>query len=213
MTKTRKDGGHRCFAALHDRFSAPMERRVLIPLRQRFGDLRGEVLEIGVGTGANLPHYSPSAHVTGIEPDPFMLKRARERLAQLHAANIDLRLASAELLPFPDQSFDPVVSTLVLCTVPNPSRALAEIRRVLKPNGTFDFIEHVRGEGRLGRFQVLIRPLWERLGAGCQLNCRTGESIEAAGFSVKQIEVKRIQLGIPLLVGTAEPITPSSSPR
>lgn len=209
----RQQGGHRCFAALYDRMTGPLERRTMLPLRRQLAGLQGDVLEIGAGTGANLPHYGPAARVFAIEPDPFMFRRAAERLARSGATNVQLCQARAEALPFRQQNFDHVVSTLVLCTVADPERALLEIHRVLKPNGRFHFVEHVRGDGRLGRIQDLIRPVYTRLAAGCQPNRRTGELIEAAGFTVEQLTARRIEFGVPLLIGTARPsrlTTPSS---
>lgn len=198
--------GHRLFAALYDRLNAGSERRFVARHRsQLLGSLQGKVLEIGVGTGANVPFYPPTAEVIGIEPNPFMLRRARAKLARSGRSNITLQPGSAERLPFPDQSFDYVVSTLVLCTVADPGRALAEIRRVLKPGGALHFIEHVRGAGWWGHAQDLLRPIWQYVGAGCTLNRRTAELIEAAGFRIEHLARQRMELGIPFLIGTARP--------
>lgn len=161
------------------------------------------MLEIGVGTGANLPYYPPAVEVVGIKPDPFMLRRARQKLAEIADRQIELRQASAEELPFVDHTFDHVVSTLVLCTVPDPDRALSEIQRVLKPGGRLHFMEHVRGEGRLGSIQDLARPVWKYFGAGCILNRRTGEIIERTGFHVERLRTEKGEFGIPYLIGTA----------
>lgn len=197
--------GHRCFAAFYDRFSGPMEHKVMRPLRQRFAQLTGTVLEIGAGTGANLPYYSTEAEVVGIEPNPFMLKRAQAKLEELHRSSITLQQAGAEAIPFGDQSFDHVVSTLVLCTVSDPEKALSEIRRVLKTDGQLHFIEHVRAEGWRGRGQDIIRPIWGYIGAGCRPNRSTLQTIEKSGFRVDSLEQRTIQLGIPLVSGTARP--------
>jgi ubiquinone/menaquinone biosynthesis C-methylase UbiE len=197
--------GHRLFAAMYDRINARAERRLVGPLRARMlSSLRGRVLEIGAGTGANFPHYPPGAEVVAVEPDPYMLRRAGERLRQLPDARIDLREGDAQALPFPDASFDHVVSTLVLCTVPDLTAALAEIRRVLKPDGRFHFLEHVRGEGLRGRAQDLVRPAWRYVAAGCIVNRRTGEAIEQAGFTIEALRAVRLQ-GLPFLIGVARP--------
>lgn len=197
--------GHRWFAAWYDRLNRSMERRLLARLRARLvGPLRGQVVEIGAGTGANFPFYAEGVEVVATEPDPFMLRRAREK-ATSSAAHIDPRPGPAERLPFPDGTFDHAVSTLVLCTVSDPVQSLAEIRRVLKPDGRLHFIEHVRADGRVGRVQDVIRPVWRWIGAGCTVNRRTGELIAAAGFTIEQLEREKLPLGIPLLVGTARP--------
>jgi len=205
---TEQEQGHRWFAALYDRLTGPAERRLLSKIRPRIvGDVRGRVLEIGVGTGASLEYYPADAQVVGTEPDPFMLERARKRLAALGRNNIELRQASAEELPFEDASFDHVVSTLVLCTVRDQARALAEARRVLKPGGTLRFIEHVRNdESRFwGTVQELITPLWRWWGAGCHPNRRTQQAIEDAGFRIDWIDVIRIGPGTPGIYGVARP--------
>ncbi len=144
---TEQEQGHRWFAALYDRVTACGERRAGTKLRPRLmGEAQGRVLEIGVGTGASFEYYPPGSQVVGTEPDPHMLKRARKRLEELGASNIELHQAPAEELPFEDASFDHVVSTLVLCTVKDAPRALSEARRVLKPEGTHRFWEHVRND-------------------------------------------------------------------
>ena len=202
----RPQHGHRLFAALYDRVTAASERKFVVRHRaQLLGLLDGKVLEIGVGTGANFPYYPPAAEVVGIEPDPFMLRRAEVRLARSGRPNITLQSGSAERLLFADQSFDHVVSTLVLCTVADPLQALAEIRRVLKSGGALHIIEHVRAEGWLGHAQDLLRPAWQFVGAGCVLNRRTAELIQAAGFRIETLVPDRIGFGIPMLVGTARP--------
>lgn len=198
--------GHRWAAALYDTLMRTTERRLLRDLRGRLlGPLEGRVLEIGAGTGANFPFYSHAAAVVATEPDPYMLRRAKERLREVAHPKVELRLASAEALPFPDGSFEHVVGTLVLCTVPDPEAALREVRRVLKPDGRFHFVEHVRADGALGRAQDIIRPVWKFFAAGCVVNRRTGELIEAAGFVVESLERRRLNFGAPLLIGVARP--------
>jgi ubiquinone/menaquinone biosynthesis C-methylase UbiE len=198
--------GHRWFAALYDRICASTERRLGPALRPRLqGDLRGHVLEIGAGTGASFAYYPPEAHVVATEPDPHMMRRAERRLARLGRASIELRAASADALPFDDASFDHALSSLVLCTVPDQSRALAELRRVLKPNGTFRFLEHVRNDESTfwGGVQDLITPVWRWLGAGCHPNRRTGRAIEEAGFRIEWQETARIAPGTSAIYGRA----------
>jgi ubiquinone/menaquinone biosynthesis C-methylase UbiE len=198
--------GHRWHASFYDRLMRSTERRIMADLRARvLGPLEGTVLEVGAGTGANLPYYTRAARVVATEPDPYMLEKARERLRDVNHPAIDLKLASAEALPFPDASFDHAVATLVFCTVPDPERALREVRRVLKPTGRFHFVEHVRGEGLVGRVQDALRPVWKFFAAGCVINRRTAELIESAGFVIESLERRRLQFGVPLLVGVARP--------
>jgi ubiquinone/menaquinone biosynthesis C-methylase UbiE len=207
MTATTQQG-HRWFAAMWDRMSAPGERRFGKQIRARLlSDLRGRVLETGIGTGHSFSFYPADAQVVATEPDSFMLERATRRLAELGRDNIELRQASAEELPFEDASFDHVVSMLVLCTVSDQSKALAELRRVLKPDGTFRFWEHIRNDDSAfwGTFQDIILPVWRWVGAGCHPNRRTQRAIEDAGFRIEWIEQIRVGPGIPAIYGVARP--------
>ncbi len=148
----------------------------------------GEVLEIGGGTGANLPYYHDVRRVVITEPDPFMREKLWPKLTRTNVP-VEVSDAGAQDLPFADDSFDVVVSTLVLCTVPDQRDALAEVRRVLRPGGRLLFLEHVRGTGRMiSRWQDHVAPLWGRLFAGCHPNRDTVASIEAAGFEVRDPE-------------------------
>ncbi len=208
MSTSQQEPGHRWFAALYDRFTGPGERRVFKKIRPRImGEVQGRVLEIGVGTGASFSYYPAEAQLVGIEPDPFMLERARRRLEELGLRNVELHQAPAEEIPLEDASFDHVVSSLVLCTVRDQSRALAEARRVLKPEGTFRFMEHVRNdESRFwGTVQDLITPAWRWFGAGCNPNRRTRQAIEDAGFRIEWLEQVRIAPGTPAIYGVARP--------
>lgn len=206
MASPTKQKGHRWFAATYDRMSRSEENGFLGEMRrQLLADLTGDVLEIGAGTGANFEHYPPSVRVTALEPDPFMLRRAEEKLAALGRSNISLQEAPAEQLPFDDASFDTVVSTLVLCTVHDASESLAEIRRVLKPGGQLRFIEHVRANGITGGIQDVIRPIWGWFGAGCHPNRRTVDALRSAGFDVDVTQRRKMMGFVPLLRGTASP--------
>ncbi len=201
MTEER---GHRWFAAVYDRLNARAERGPLGRARRGLlAGLAGDVLEIGAGTGANFEHYPEAARVIALEPDPHMLRRARTRLDGLGRSNIEPRGAPAELLPVSGESFDTVVSTLVLCTVHDPAQALAEVRRVLRPQGCLLFIEHVRGDGALGRFHDIIRPGWSWMGAGCQINRTTADTMRAAGFDVTIDQRTRAMPILPVIIGTA----------
>jgi ubiquinone/menaquinone biosynthesis C-methylase UbiE len=159
------------------------------------------VLEVGAGTGANFPYYDDDAEeIVATEPDPYMLKRAR-RKAEGVARSIELRQASAEELPFEDNSFDTVVSTLVMCTVPGPLRALSEVRRVLKPSGELRMFEHVRYENAFGAFwQDLVTPPWRWFVAGCHPNRDTASLVREAGFEFQRLEQLKLQPPIPPFV-------------
>ena len=114
---SEEDRGHRWFAAFYELQMKAGERRVGPMRRKLLGELTGDVIEIGAGTGSNFSHYGPGARVIALEPDPHMLRRAQAKLAALGRTNIDVQRAPAESLPFPDASFDVAVATLVLCTV------------------------------------------------------------------------------------------------
>ncbi len=195
--------GGSVYAALYDAVMARAERGLLHRRRvETAGAATGQVLEIGAGTGANIPFYVSADAVCATDPDPAMLRRARRRLE--HASvPVTLRQCSAENLPFADGSVDTVVATLVLCSVPDQRAALAEIRRVLAPDGLFRFIEHVRQEdGPMGRVQDVVTPLWRRCAGGCHLNRRTVDAIEAAGFALVDLRRERL-IRAPVVVGVA----------
>ena len=182
------DNGHPIFAALYDALGGSAERRWMGRRRSRLlGGVSGSVLEIGGGTGANLAHYREATRVTVAEPDPFMRAKLRRKLGTARVP-VEVSEAGAEALPFPGGSFDAVVSTLVLCTVPDQGVALAEIRRVLRPGGRLLFIEHVRGEGSVAGVQDRILPVWRRLLAGCHPTRDTLRSIREAGFEIRPPE-------------------------
>jgi len=198
-------GGHRWFAAMFDCIAPCVERRFR-PYRSRVvGAATGRVLEIGAGTGANFPHYGAAESVVATDPDPFMLRRAQRRASGL-ALDIEIRQCPAEDLPFPDESFDTVISTLTLCTVGDQAAALAEIKRVLRPGGTLGFVEHVRANGRLHVcVQDALTPAWRWFGAGCHPNRDTGAGIKAAGLRITELERRAAPL-VPLIAGAARPV-------
>lgn len=156
---------------------------------EALAEARGRVLEIGGGTGHNLTRYPAAVtSLTTTEPDPHMAKRLRDRLAaQPPAFPADVVEAPAETLPFEDGSFDTVASTLVFCTVEDPARAAAEVRRVLAPGGRLVFLEHVRGpaESSLPRWQDRLERPWGWVAAGCHPNRDTVATLRAAGFQVE----------------------------
>lgn len=200
MTSKTGATGHRWFAAFYDHLSRVEERGALGRLRATLlSDVRGDVLEIGAGTGANFAHYRADARVLALEPDPHMLKRAELR----RTPNIELRQAPAERLPCDDASFDVVVSTLVLCTVDDVPAALAEIRRVLRPGGELRFIEHVRSDGVVGRVQDALQPAYGWFAAGCQWNRHTEDALRHAGFALPQLSRTKFGPHMPVIHGTA----------
>ena len=160
--------------------------------------LEGDVLEIGVGTGRNLPHYERAGRVVAVEPDQSMAKRVPERLADAKVP-VTVLSASAESLPFPNDSFDAAVSTFVLCSVEEPGVVLAEIFRVLRPGGRFILMEHVLGDGRTARWQERLTPLHRRLAGNCHLNRDTRTAVERAGFDMKEICAAELPAGHPLV--------------
>jgi ubiquinone/menaquinone biosynthesis C-methylase UbiE len=156
----------------------------------------GLVAEIGFGSGLNLPYYNPAkvSRLIGIEPDPLMLGIARKRLAEFRIP-IELIEARAEALPLPDGSVDTAVVTYALCTIPDPRRALREIRRILNPGCRMLFIEHERStELWRSRWQDRLNGLWRRLAGGCHLNRSPQQLIDEAGFVIGAWEQERFPL-------------------
>lgn len=208
----------RFFAATYDRQMAKVEKAGLRAHREallRHAEKR--VLEIGAGTGGNLAYYGPAvASLTMTEPEPPMLRRLERKVAANAPATTVLR-APAEDLPFDDDSFDTVVSTLVLCGVDDQPRALRELRRVLAADGRLLFIEHVRADAvKLARTQDRMNGL-NRFLVGCECNRPTVDSIRAAGFQITRLEhstAKKVPKFIsPFVIGTATvPVPPHAAP-
>ena len=175
-------------AAIYDPLVAPFDSFGVRKWRQWVvSAAHGRVLELGVGTGLNLGHYRAVESVAAIDPDGASLQRAMAR-RDGNAQAISLNQARAEELPFADASFDVVLGTLVFCTIGEPTRALAEVRRVLKSGGTFRLVEHVRVENRwVAGAQDTITPLWKQLAGGCHLNRDTLSAVERAGFHVRGV--------------------------
>lgn len=180
-------------------FGKRVEKEFGARRRAVLADARGRVLEIGAGTGFNLEHYPAEVgEIVITEPAAGMMRRAQRRADEL-GRPVTAVLASAERLPFEDRSFDTVVSTLVLCSVEHQDRALAEIRRVLKPGGRLLFIEHVRSdEPRLARWQDRLERPWG-VAMGCSPNRATLERIEAAGFDVEELEHGKLPKSPPIV--------------
>jgi ubiquinone/menaquinone biosynthesis C-methylase UbiE len=195
-------------AGLYDRMGAASEREGLAARRRELlADARGRVLEVGAGTGINLEHYAESIEkLVLVEPERAMMRKLEQRLREL-GRGAQIVEAEAEALPFPDGSFDAVVCTLVLCNVGNPQSALREMRRVLRPGGSFLFLEHVRSDdARTARLQDRINPVWRFVANGCNCNRRTLSLIESS-FSVEEVErgeiPKALRIVRPLVSGRA----------
>ncbi|ELY52610.1 class I SAM-dependent methyltransferase [Natronolimnohabitans innermongolicus] len=187
---------HPLFAALYE--LAP-QSFVLAPHREYLADdLSGRVLDLGCGTGEMFPfvagEMADDLEYHAIEPDPNMRKRAANRAREV-GLPVDLRAARAESLPYPDDSFDVVISSIVFCTIQDPDAALDEVARVLKPGGEFRFLEHVHADGWRGTGQELLNPVWKRAAGGCQLTRETiPRFVGHESFVVDEID--RLAFGI-----------------
>lgn len=161
--------------------------------RSLVGDLEGDVLEIGAGTGALFSYYGSKAKVTATEPDDDF-RAAAEQAAQEAEAEIKVLAGAGEELHFEDKTFDSVSASLVLCSVNSPSKTLAELLRVLRPGGQIRLLEHVRSQHWLaGPLMDLLNPIWFWINkVGCNWNRETVESVRDAGFIIRSIESHKI---------------------
>jgi ubiquinone/menaquinone biosynthesis C-methylase UbiE len=157
--------------------------------RRALAPASGKVLEVGFGTGLNLPHYSPAVtSLTAVDPNPMLPRRVVQRLAAVRLPVTRLR-ASAEMLPFDDTCFDCVVTPWTLCTIPDALGALRSMRRVLKPDGRYVFLEHGRSDkARIAWWQDRLNPLQRCLAGGCNLNRPIAQLIADAGFEITTLE-------------------------
>lgn len=163
----------------------------------------GKILEIGIGTGLNVPHYKRSTVVFAIDPTAEMLKLASLRSTKFKNKTHLVR-SRGESLPFPDASFDAALGTLVFCTVADPNLSFRELYRVLKPGAPVRLFEHVRlGKGPGSMFQDFLTPVWKRIAGGCHLNRDTLTAAESAGFKI--INVRTIMGGILIAVDAMKP--------
>jgi ubiquinone/menaquinone biosynthesis C-methylase UbiE len=174
----------------YDILESPMEAMSLKEWRVKImQQLEGKVLEVGVGTGKNIPYYPEDLDITAIDFSPKMLERARQKAASL-GKKVNLVEMDAQHMDFPDNQFDCVFTTCVFCSVPDPVKGLTEIRRVCKPGGKIIMVEHVRSEKAvLGVIMDLINPLVVN-SYGANINRRTVENIEKADFT--QVEVRNL---------------------
>jgi len=168
-----------------------MRNKRLVPFRERvIGAAEGRVLEIGVGSGLNLPFYRPPAReVLALEPAPRLVTMAR---SASHGASISVSFleASAEAIPLEDHCVDTIVTTWTLCSIPRAAAALADMRRVLRPGGKLLFVEHgLAPDEGVRRWQDLMTPAWRCISGGCHLNRPIRSMIEGAGFRIDRIEI------------------------
>ncbi len=201
-----------------DRLAPGYDKNVRIPERLLFAGgrewvcsrARGDVLEISVGTGRNLPHYPPDVRITAVDISARMLEIARARAAEL-GRDADLRLGDAQALELSDSSFDTVVCTLALCSIPDPRAAVAEMKRVLRPGGRALLLEHARSPRRLVRtIQRALEPITVWL-EGDHLLREPLELLTIEGFEIA--EVGRSKLGIVERVAARKPVGLERAPR
>jgi ubiquinone/menaquinone biosynthesis C-methylase UbiE len=180
---------------LYDRYVLPrllamvMRQELFLPYRRRIGaEATGRVLEIGIGSGLNLPFYGAGVReVIGVDPSPVLLRLAQDRAAGL-PVRLAVRQAPAETLPFEDEDFDTVVTTWSLCTIGDPVAALREARRVLAPGGRVLFAEHgLSPDAGVARWQNRITPVWKHVAGGCHTNRPIDRLIEAAGLRIDRL--------------------------
>jgi ubiquinone/menaquinone biosynthesis C-methylase UbiE len=185
-------------ASIYDRFMAETEHACLAGWRaELLSAASGAVLDLGAGTGANVPPMPKVVtRLVLCEPEPHMRRRLAARAGEAQMAD-----ASAEQLPFDDESFDVVCCMLVLCTVSNPERALAEVHRVMKPSGKLLFIEHVAARQRPRRFllQRWCEPVWKHLAENCHLTRDSEEAIEKAGFEFEVLKRESMRKALPII--------------
>lgn len=191
----------RAFAALYDRVLKATEEAGLRDMRQQtLADARGRTIDIGAGTGANLELYPDAVtELVMAEPDRHMAKRLRHK-ADASGRRVEIVEAGAESLPYEDSSFDTAVFTLVLCTIPNPARALEEAARVLRPGGRALFLEHVRSrDPKLARWQDRFHGPWKFFNDGCNCNRDTVATIDASPLQLGDVTDERMPKAPPVV--------------
>lgn len=190
----------RLFAASYDRMLRGAEEGGLGEMRRDLlAQAGGRTIDLGAGTGVNLDLFPQTVtELVMAEPDPHMLKQLQAKV--VGREGVEVMRASAQELPFPDDSFDTAVFTLVLCTVPSPVAALRETARVLRPGGRLLFIEHVRAEEPdLARWQDRLEKPWRFIGDGCHCNRDTVATIEASPLKLERVEQGRLPKAPPIV--------------
>jgi len=188
------------FAALYDVVNQSVESKLVEFRKMTAGVASGQVLEIGAGTGANFTFYKPNTKLTVLENNEFMFPKIFNAATK---CGIDTTLVkgSSFYIPFADNSFDSIVTTLVLCMVEDLESTLSEIKRVLKSGGVFYFYEHVKSsEGIRSRFEDYINPFWKYFTNGCNLNRNLGQSISNCGFEKIYLETHQLSVGLPITI-------------
>jgi ubiquinone/menaquinone biosynthesis C-methylase UbiE len=190
-------------AELYDATMRRCEARCLGKWRSELlSGTTGDVLEVGAGTGINLQHYSERIeNLILSEPDAHMRRHLKRRIEHSGNKNVTIADFPVDAIDYPDESFDGVVSTLVMCSVADQPTGLKEIYRLLRPDGSFFFIEHVvaRNDPRLLRWQRILEPLWAAMCGNCHITMDTEGAIKGAGFAVDRIESLSM-LGAPAVV-------------
>jgi ubiquinone/menaquinone biosynthesis C-methylase UbiE len=187
-----------------------MHNRLLLPCRKRvIGSAEGRVLEIGIGSGLNIPFYGSAVReIVGMEPSQQLISMAR-KIAEGATIPVTFVEESAEAIPLDDPTVDTVVSTWTMCTIPEVDRTLSDIRRVLKRGGRLLFAEHgLAPEASVRRWQNWLTPAWKRIGGGCHLNRPIREPIANAGFRFERLESAYIRGQKPfafMYEGSAQP--------
>lgn len=188
------------FATWYDLLNMGVEPRLTKFRKRTAGQTWGDVLEIGGGTGANLKYFPPETNLTFAEPDKHMRKRLAKSASKI-GREIKIEPCNGEDLPFPDASFDCVLTTLVLCMVEDHERVISEARRVLKPGGAFFFYEHVISPRPRGIWwQNKLNPFWKFVTTGCNLNRDLTSAIESTGFKSVEFEAFDLSVGVPVTI-------------
>jgi len=202
---------HPIFARYYARTSLAMERGIAEHRDTLLAGLTGRVIEVGAGNGLNFAHYPPEVtSVLAVEPEPLLRRLAEDNAAKA-AVKIEFVDGDADHLPAEDGSYDAVVASLVLCSVPDPDHALTEMLRVLKPGGQLRFFEHVRAEtsGKRAVQRILDATIWPTLGGGCHTGRDTAAAISRTGFHIDRLDkLTRAETRIPFpaspqILGTA----------
>jgi ubiquinone/menaquinone biosynthesis C-methylase UbiE len=199
----------------YDFLESPMEMMAFSKLRKEMlADVSGKVLDVGTGTGKNLPYYPAGVELVGIDISPKMLAKAKTRAGKL-GLDVDLQVMDVENLQFPDSTFDFIVVTFVFCSVSDPIKGLRELARVVRDDGTILLLEHVRSENRvLGKIMDWLNPEARAL-FGPNINRRTVENIKRAGLEVVSVEskgskiLKKIVARRPIIVGSSNTPAPT----
>lgn len=187
---------HPVFAALYDPLTRLAERRLQPHREWLVADLSGSVLDLGCGTGAMFPSLCErDLDLHAVDPDPHMRKRAKRRASELDC-EIAINEGTAESLPYPDDYFDGVVSSLVLCSVSDVDASVAEITRVLSPGGECRFLEHVRADGWQAKIQEGLTPCWQHVAGGCQLDRETPAAF-VSNPDIRIETLQRVLVGLP----------------